>query len=151
MSSSYYYDKYIEKKREAEQIERKIAYLSDVNLDVTSSFTGDVHTVNQTIDDEMGEHKTSVRHNAKYDLLSEKMDEMKPKYPYSDQHLQGISSGIESEISRLKNEKKQAEDDRDYYWREYKDALEREREEKRKARERAFEKSLERIGNSGVF
>ncbi len=151
MSSRYYHNKYKEKVHEIEQLQSKIVYLSGVNIDVTSSFTGDVHTLNRNIDDEMNEHKTSVRHNAKYDLLSDKMDEMKPKYPHSDQHLQGVSNGIESEISRLKNKKSQAEDDRDYYWREYQDELDREREERKRERERALKKALESIGNSGVF
>ncbi len=129
-SSSYYYNKYKQKKKEVSEYEDNIKDVKKILSNLTDSMSDEIRAINNELDALKSDLNKSVRHDGVFTANANAVTSEKEKTVSADPNLSTAIRELEEEISRLNRLKQQAAEDRDYYYRKYKAAKERERKER---------------------
>ncbi len=127
--SSYYYNLY-KKKRDA--VKSYDGDLKDINKalsNLTDKMGDEIRAVNRELEDLKSDLNKSVRHNSSFTSCANGLTAEKEKAVTADALLRVAVSELQEEISRINGLRNTAVDDRDYYYRKYKEKKEQEREE----------------------
>lgn len=127
--SSYYYNRYREKKREVEKYEKALRELRVIERNLVNEQNNEIDAVNREIMELGADLQQSVQENAVFLHAVSKVYEEIEHGTLGDRHLSGAVSAIQGEIWSVDSKKSQAIADRDYYWRKYQEAKEEERKE----------------------
>lgn len=128
-NSSYYYELYQKFKEKAKKYEKNIKELQPILDTLNNSFSGKQSDINKGIDSLSEDLNKAVRHDSEFTSIASRCNDYKEKSTSSDRNLSGAASAIESEISVLKEKKRDAEEKRDQYYKKYQEEKEKERQE----------------------
>lgn len=128
-SSGYYYNLYKQKKNVAKSYEDDISDLRKALNNLTDTMNDEIRAVNNELEDLKSDLNKAVRHNAKFTSRANAVTSEKEKAVTADPNLSVAVRELEEEISRLNGLKTTAINDRDYYYRKYKEKKEEERRE----------------------
>lgn len=138
-SSSYYNDKYKEKKKEIKKYDNNLEDLRKI----LNNFCN-LYDEKDAVNNELSELKTylnkAIRYNSVFNTNAESFESKKEKSVDSDTNLKQSKESIESEISRINNLRTKAISDRDYYYNKYEQKKQEESEARRKAVADFFDK-----------
>lgn len=128
-NSSYYYNLYKQKKNAVKSYEDDIDDLRKALSNLTDTMGDEIRAVNNELEDLKSDLNKAIRHNAKFTSRANAVTSEKEKTVTADPHLSVAVRELEEEISRLNGLKTTAINDRDYYYRKYKEKKEEERRE----------------------
>lgn len=128
-NSSYYYNLYKQKKNAVKSYEDDIGDLHKALSNLTDTMGDEIRAVNNELEDLKSDLNKAIRHNAKFTSRANAVTSEKEKTVTADPHLSVAVRELEEEISRLNGLKTTAINDRDYYYRKYKEKKEEERRE----------------------
>ncbi len=128
-SSSYYYSLYEKKKRQISEYESNLKHLRPT-LGALNNVQIQISNVNNKLDSLIDDLNKGVRHNSTFTFRANDLANEKEKSVGIDSRLSKAQDGLQDEISRVERLLSQAIEDRDYYYRRYKEEREREREER---------------------
>lgn len=128
-NSSYYYNLYKQKKNAVKSYEDDIGDLRKALSNLTDTMGDEIRAVNNELEDLKSDLNKAIRHNAKFTSRANAVTSEREKTVTADPHLSVAVRELEEEISRLNGLKTTAINDRDYYYRKYKEKKEEERRE----------------------
>lgn len=128
-SSSYYYSLYKQKKDAVKSYEDDIGVLKKVSSNLTDTMGDEIRAVNNELEDLKSDLNKAIRHNASFTSRANAVTDEKEETVTADPHLSIAVRELEEEISRLDGLKTTAINERDYYYRKYKEKKEEERRE----------------------
>lgn len=135
-SSSYYYSKYREKKKEVQNYDDNLKDLNKILDNLTYDLGDEISSVNIEINALISNLNNSVRHNLLFTTKAHAFEDEKEKSVDVDSRLGASKYALEEEIARINTLRNQAISDRDYYYRKYTE---------KKAEERAAAELLKKI------
>ena len=127
-SSSYWYDRYKEKRDLVKDYEKQIKELNTILGNLQNNLYDEIQAVNNKTDDLKEDLAKAVRHNVKFTASKDSLGSKKEKAATADQYLARCAEAVEDEISSLSSRKSTAIYDRDEYYRKYETAKEEERQ-----------------------
>lgn len=127
--SGYYYNLYRQKRSAVNSYEGDIKDINKALSNLTDKMYDEIRAINNELDDLKEDLKKAVRHNAKFTSRANAFGTEKEKTVTADPFLSVAVRELQEEISRLTSLKNQAVQDRDYYYRKYKEKKEEERKE----------------------
>lgn len=127
-SSSYYYNLYKQKKSAVKSYD-DIGDLRKALNNLTDTMNDEIRAVNNELEDLKSDLNKAIRHNAKFTSRANAVTSEKEKAVTADPNLSVVVRELEEEISRLSGLRTTAINDRDYYYRKYKEKKEEERRE----------------------
>lgn len=89
----------------------------------------EIRAINNELDDLKSDLNKSIRHNSKFTSRANAVTTEKEKTVTADPNLSVAVRELEEEIARINGLRNTAINDRDYYYREYKEKKEQERQE----------------------
>lgn len=128
-SSSYYHNLYKQKKNVAKSYEDDIGDLRKALNNLTDTMNDEIRAVNNELEDLKSDLNKAIRHNSKFTSRANAVTSEKEKAVTADPNLSVAVRELEEEISRLSGLRTTAINDRDYYYRKYKEKKEEERRE----------------------
>lgn len=128
-SSSYYYNLYKQKKSAVKSYDDDIGDLRKAMSNLTDTMSDEIRAVNNELEDLKSDLNKAIRHNAKFTSQANAVTAEKEKAVTADSNLSVTVRELEEEISRLSGLRTTAINDRDYYYRKYKEKKEEERRE----------------------
>lgn len=128
--SSYYYDKYIEYKNKASEYEKNISSLQSIKDNLARNFYDEQKNVNGELGDLKDDLQKAVRYDTSFNQVIADLDDFEEAKTEQDGDLGKTLTNLGEEISALDKKKQSAEGSRDYYYKEYKDAKDREWQER---------------------
>lgn len=128
-SSSYYYSLYRQKKNAVKSYDDDIGDLQKALNNLTDTMGDEIRAVNNELEDLKSDLNKAIRHNSKFTSRANAVTAEKEKTVTADSNLNVAVRELEEEISRLSGLKTTAINDRDYYYRKYKEKKEEERRE----------------------
>lgn len=128
-SSSYYYNLYKQKKSAVKSYDDDIGDLRKALNNLTDTMNDEIRAVNNELEDLKSDLNKAIRHNAKFTSRANVVTSEKEKAVTADPNLSVAVRELEEEISRLSGLRTTAINDRDYYYRKYKEKKEEERRE----------------------
>ena len=127
--SGYYYNLYCQKRSAVNSYEGDIKDVNKALSNLTDKMYDEIRAINNELDGLKEDLKKAVRHNAKFTSRANAFGAEKEKTVTADPFLSVAVRELQEEISRLTSLKNQAIQDRDYYYRKYKEKKEEERKE----------------------
>ena len=128
-SSNYYYNLYKQKKNAVKSYDDDIEDLRKALSNLTDTMSDEIRAVNNELEDLKSDLNKAIRHNAKFTSRANAVTAEKEKVVTADPNLSVAVRELEEEISRLSGLRTTAINDRDYYYRKYKEKKEEERRE----------------------
>lgn len=128
-SSSYYYNLYKQKKNAVRSYDDDIGDLRKALNNLTDTMNDEIRAVNNELEDLKSDLNKAIRHNAKFTSRANAVTSEKEKAVTADSNLSVAVRELEEEISRLGRLRTTAINDRDYYYRKYKEKKEEEQSE----------------------
>ena len=126
-SSSYYYSKYQDKKREVSKYKDWLSDLKDILNGFTAwAVTNGVKQFNNKLGDTVDNLEDAVKNVSRYKSNVNDISKEKEASVGSDKKLASAKQNVENEKSRVERLKRDAEDMRDYYYDQYLAAKRRE-------------------------
>lgn len=125
-NSSYYYNLYKQKKNAVESYDYDLKDLRKVLSNLTDTMNDEIRAINNELNDLKSDLNMSIRHNSKFTSRVNAVTSEKEKAVTADSNLSVAVRELEEEISRLNGLRTTAINDRDYYYRKYKEKKEQE-------------------------
>lgn len=125
--SGYYYNRYWQKKKEVNSYEGDLNDLRKALSNLTDTMNDEIRAINNELEDLKSDLNKGVRHNARFTTRANAVTAEKEKVVTADAQLSIVVRELQEEISRVNNLKNSAVNDRDYYYRKYKEKKEEER------------------------
>lgn len=126
-SSSYYYRKYKQYKAEEAKYASWLKELSEINRVFAQSWTyEDYADVNRFIGNCRSNMEAALDGDSAFDQRSSILAEAKERSMSEDYNLGTCITAVRSEKERIEGKRQAADQNKDYYWREYKRARARE-------------------------
>lgn len=119
-ASSYYYDLYKQKKKDANSYDGNLKDLRKILSNLTDNMSDKIRAVNNELEDLKSDLNKGIRHNASFTSRASAVNAEKEKAVTADSLLSAAVRELQEEISRVNGLKNQAESDRDYYYQQYK-------------------------------
>lgn len=144
-SSSYYYNLYQEWEEKASKYQSEATELERIRAMLGDDTYVNIREVNSGISELEPEVKKAIQENFDFDVITQKINDFCEKKLGFDPYLSKADSKLESEIISLETKRRNAQQESDYYWREYERERERERAEEEAARARAIEEAAKQL------
>ena len=128
-NSSYYYNLYKQKKSAVNSYDDDLKDLRKALSNLTDTMSDEIRAINNELDDLKSDLNKSIRHNSKFTSRANAVTTEKEKTVTADPNLGVAVRELEEEIARVKGLRNTAINDRDYYYRKYKEKKEQERQE----------------------
>lgn len=128
-NSSYYYNLYKQKKSAVNSYDDDLKDLRKALSNLTDTMSDEIRAINNELDDLKSDLNKSIRHNSKFTSRANAVTTEKEKTVTADPNLSVAVRELEEEIARINGLRNTAISDRDYYYREYKEKKEQERQE----------------------
>lgn len=129
LSSSYYYDRYKEKKKDVKSYDEDLKKLRKALDNLTGTMNDEIRAINTELEDLKSDLNKSIRHNSNFTSYANAVTEEKETTVSSDSYLSTAISELEEAISQIDRKRTQAITDRDDYYQKYQDEKENERRE----------------------
>ena len=128
-NSSYYYNLYRQKKSAVNSYDDDLKDLRKALSNLTDTMSDEIRAINNELDDLKSDLNKSIRHNSKFTSRANAVAAEKEKTVTADPNLSVVVRELEEEIARVNGLRNTAINDRDYYYRKYKEKKEQERQE----------------------
>lgn len=128
-NSSYYYNLYKKKKSAVNSYDDDLKDLRKALSNLTDTMSDEIRAINNELDDLKSDLNKSIRHNSKFTSRANAVTTEKEKTVTADPNLSVAVRELEEEIARVNGLRNTAINDRDYYYRKYKEKKEQERQE----------------------
>ena len=128
-NSSYYYNLYKQKKSAVNSYDDDLKDLRKALSNLTDTMSDEIRAINNELDDLKSDLNKSIRHNSKFTSRANAVATEKEKTVTADPNLSVAVRELEEEIARVNGLRNTAINDRDYYYRKYKEKKEQERQE----------------------
>lgn len=128
-NSSYYYNLYKQKKSAVNTYDDDLKDLRKALSNLTDTMSDEIRAINNELDDLKSDLNKSIRHNSKFTSRANAVTTEKEKTVTADPNLSVAVRELEEEIARVNGLRNTAINDRDYYYRKYKEKKEQERQE----------------------
>lgn len=128
-NSSYYYNLYKQKKSAVNSYDDDLKDLRKALSNLTDTMSDEIRAINNELDDLKSDLNKSIRHNSKFTSRANAITAEKEKTVTADPNLSVAVRELEEEIARVNGLRNTAINDRDYYYRKYKEKKEQERQE----------------------
>ena len=128
-SSSYYYNLYKQKKSAVKSYDDDISDLNNALNNLNDSMNDEIRAVNNELEDLKSDLNKAIRHNSIFTSRANSVTFEKEKVVTADPNLSVAVRELEEEISRLGGLRTTAVNDREFYYRRYKEKKEEERRE----------------------
>jgi len=128
-SSGYYYNLYRQKKNAVDSYEGDLKDLRKILSNLTDTMGDEIGAVNNKLDALKSSLNKSIRHNSKFTSCANAVTSEKEKTVSADPNLSVAVRELGEEIARINGLKNTDINNRDYYYRKYKEKKEQERQE----------------------
>lgn len=128
-NSSYYYNLYKQKRDTVRSYEGDLGNLNKALDNLTDTMGDEIRAVNSELENLKSDLNKGVRHNSRFTSSANAVTAEKEKAVTADSLLSVAVRELQEEISRVNGQKITAVNDRDYYYRKYKEKKEQERQE----------------------
>ena len=133
-SSSYHYNMYKKYQKEANNYGKLLNQLREIRSSITSyPVTSAVNSLCSSIKKCANEVESGLKGESMYATNVQLVRDATEREPLADSNLSAANHAVTLEINRITALKREAEINRDYQWRKYKEALAREAAEKAKS------------------
>lgn len=128
-NSSYYYSLYKQKKSTINSYDDDLKDLRKALSNLIDTMNEEIKAINNELDELKSDLNNSIRHNSKFTSRANAVTTEKEKTVTADPNLSVAVRELEEEIARINGLRNTDINDRDYYYRKYKEKKEQERQE----------------------
>lgn len=128
-NSNYYYDEYKQNKNNARKYEDSLKKLNNIYADLIYNMGDEISSINGKLEDLKSDLFKSIRHNGYFEVRTDAITYEQERSVTSDSYLNIAIRCLEDELRKIGNKKNQSEQNRDYYYGQYREQKDQERRE----------------------